>query len=385
MSGKEFIEIKIAKKNDLEEILRLQKIVYQSEAEIYNDFNIPPLHQTIEELKEEFRRSIFLKALKNNKIIGSVRAYRDKESCFIGKLIVHPEYQNQGLGTLILRKIENNFSYADRFELFTGFKSEKNLYLYQKLGYKIFKTEELNENVKFLYLEKYNTKSINEKIRVRFEEISFSYDDFIPKVVPYYNEMLTALINSIPFETYQKIKIVDLGSGTGNLSKLIKMYFPNSKLTMIDVSENMIELAKKKLSGFNNVEFFLDDFNTLSFTAQYDVIISSLALHHLRSDEDKVQFYTKIYDALNQGGVFYNLDNILGSSNYLQDMYIKQWTDFLRNNYSVDDIERILIDHRQEDCPAILFNQLKWLDNIGFKFIDVIWKCYYFAVYGGVK
>ena len=66
-------------------------------------------------------------------------------------------------------------------------------------------------------------------------------------------------------------------------------------------------------------------------------------------------------------------------------MYIKEWTDFLRSNYSVDDIERILIDHRQEDCPAILFNQLKWLDNIGFKFVDVIWKCYYFAVYGGVK
>ncbi len=92
-----------------------------------------------------------------------MRAYRDKGICFIGKLIVHPECQNQGIGTLLIKKIENKFSYVDRFELFTGFKSEKNLHLYQKLGYKIFKSEELNENVKLQYLEKYNTKSKNEK------------------------------------------------------------------------------------------------------------------------------------------------------------------------------------------------------------------------------
>ena len=104
MSRKKFIEIKIAKETDLEEILQLQKIAYQSEAEIYNDFNIPPLHQTIEEVKEECKRTLFLKALKNDKIIGSVRAYRDRESCFIGKLIVHPEYQNQGVGGKLINE-----------------------------------------------------------------------------------------------------------------------------------------------------------------------------------------------------------------------------------------------------------------------------------------
>ncbi|MFX1314198.1 MAG: GNAT family N-acetyltransferase [Promethearchaeota archaeon] len=385
MSVIKSIEIKSVKENDLEEILQLQKIAYQSEAKIYNDFNIPPLHQTIEEIKHEASKTTFLKATINDKIMGSVRAYRDKGTCYIGKLIVHPEFQNQGIGTLLLKKVENIFTYIDRFELFTGFKSEKNLYLYQKLGYKIFKTEELNENIKLQYLEKYNTKSIYEKIKDHFEGISFAYDNIIPKLVPYYNEMLTALINSIPFETHQQIKIVDLGSGTGNLSVLISSQFPNSKLTLIDISQNMIEFAKKKMSNVNNVEFLVEDFNSLSFTTKYDVIISSLALHHLRSDEDKVNFYTKIYDTLNKGGVFYNLDNIQGSNNYLQGIYIKEWTAFLKNNYSVDEIEKILIDHYREDCPAVLFNQLKWLDNIGFKYVDVIWKCYYFAVYGGVK
>ncbi|MFX1446026.1 MAG: GNAT family N-acetyltransferase [Promethearchaeota archaeon] len=381
----ELIKIEKAQRNELEEILNLQKVAYQSEAEIYNDFSIPPLHQTFEEIEIEFDSKIFLIAVKDDKIVGSVRAFRDKGICFIGKLIVHPEYQNQGIGTLLIEKIENVFSYVDRFELFTGFKSEKNLYLYQKLGYKIFKSEELNENLKLQYLEKYNSKSKNEKIKDHFEKVSSSYDKVIPKLIPYYLELLISLINSIPFENQQQIKIVDLGCGTGTLSKLIKARFPNSKLTCIDISQNMIELAKEKLSEYNNIEFLIDDFNTLSFTTQYDVIVSSLAIHHLNSDEDKVEFYTKIYKALNNGGVFYNLDNILGSDDYLQEMYVEEWKEFLKINYIQDEIDNILADHRREDSPAILFNQLKWLEKIGFKSVDVIWKCYYFAVYGGIK
>ncbi|MFX1260084.1 MAG: GNAT family N-acetyltransferase [Promethearchaeota archaeon] len=385
MSKIKLIEIKKVEKNDLKEILELQKVAYRSEAEIYNDFSIPPLHQTLEEIRNEFSSTLFLKALINNKIIGSVRAYRDKDTCFIGKLIVHPSYQNQGIGTLLIKKIENIFIYVDRFELFTGFKSEKNLHLYQKLGYKIFKSEELNENVKLLYLEKCNSKSKNEKIKVHFEEISSQYDEIIFKVIPHYTKLLITLIKSIPFEKHQQIKIVDLGCGTGNLSKLIKTHFPNSKLTSIDISQNMIELAKEKLSEYNNIEFLIDDFNSISFTTRYDVILSSLAIHHLSSDEDKIEFYTKIYNALNHGGVFYNLDNIKGSNDYLQEMYVEEWKKFLKRNYSLDAIDSILADHRREDSPAILFNQLKWLEMIGFKSVDVIWKSYYFAVYGGVK
>ncbi|MFX1396735.1 MAG: GNAT family N-acetyltransferase [Promethearchaeota archaeon] len=378
-------EIRLAEEDDLEEILYLQKTAYQSQAEIHNDYNIAPLHQTIEEIKQEFLKTIVLKAIKNNKIIGSVRAFQDKGTCYIGRLMVHPEYQNQGIGTLLMEKIENYFSYIDRFELFTGYKSKKNLYLYQKLGYTIFKSEKVSENLKHLFLEKYKSKSREEKIKDHFENISHDYDELTPKLIPYYNEMLISLINSIPFEKQEQIKIVDLGCGTGNLSKLIKTRFPNSRLTCIDISQNMIELAKEKLSEYNNVEFLINDFNTLSFTTQYDVIVSSLAIHHLNTDEDKIEFYTKIYEALNQGGAFYNMDVIQGSSDYLNKIYVEEWKEFLKRSFFLDIINNILENQRKEDNPAILVNQLKWLEKIGFKSTDVICKCYYFAVYGGVK
>ncbi|MFX1394483.1 MAG: GNAT family N-acetyltransferase [Promethearchaeota archaeon] len=140
--------------NDLGEILELQKLAYQSEAEIYNEYSIPPLTLTLDEIKEDFSSQIFLKIVINNKIIGSVRAYKEKDTCYIGRLIVHPEFQNQGIGSKLMFKIESIYKEIKRFELFTGYKSKKNLYLYQKLGYRPFKTEKLNENLYLTYLEK---------------------------------------------------------------------------------------------------------------------------------------------------------------------------------------------------------------------------------------
>ena len=140
--------------SDAEEILSLQKLAYRSEAEIHNDFNIPPLVQTLEEIKNDYSNQIFLKATADGKIRGSVRAFGKEGTCYIGRLIVHPDFQNQGIGTKLMAKIEEIFEDAKRFELFTGHKSKKNLYLYQKLGYKIFKTKKANDRVNIVYLEK---------------------------------------------------------------------------------------------------------------------------------------------------------------------------------------------------------------------------------------
>jgi GNAT superfamily N-acetyltransferase len=140
--------------SDAEEILSLQKLSYISEAKIYDDFNIPPLHQSLEQVKSEFGSHVFLKALVDGKITGSVRASADNGVCTVFKLIVHPDFQNRGIGTSLVKEIEKVFSYCKRFEIFTGHKSERNLYLYQKLGYRIFKREKLTDKVDMVYLAK---------------------------------------------------------------------------------------------------------------------------------------------------------------------------------------------------------------------------------------
>ena len=150
------IDILKAELKDMEAILQLQKDCYLSEAEIYNNFEIEPLKQNIDSLMNEFKNSTILKAVINGEIIGSVRGYAEKDNLYIGKLIVKSEYQNKGIGRLLLYSMESFFNDCKRVELFTGLKSEKNLHLYTKQGYTEFKKQYIDDNLTLVYLEKKN-------------------------------------------------------------------------------------------------------------------------------------------------------------------------------------------------------------------------------------
>jgi ribosomal protein S18 acetylase RimI-like enzyme len=140
---------------DLATILELQKLAYQSEAELYNDFNIPPLTQSLDELKNDFPGKVFLKAQVSGSVVGSIRGYQAENNCYIERLIVHPDRQRQGIGTALMNQIELCFVRAQRFELFTGQKSEHNISFYERLGYRIFKSQEINKNLSFAFMEKH--------------------------------------------------------------------------------------------------------------------------------------------------------------------------------------------------------------------------------------
>ena len=146
--------IEPAQLEDAEEILTLQKLAYLDEAAFYDDHTIPPLTQTLEETEAEFKEQLVLKTTLDGKIIGSVRAYMEEGTCFIGKLIVHPDHQNRGIGTRLMYEIENRFDQAERYELFTGYRSERNLHLYRKLGYKPFRSQKITDKVTLVFLEK---------------------------------------------------------------------------------------------------------------------------------------------------------------------------------------------------------------------------------------
>jgi len=149
------VDIVIAKAglDDLEEILRIQHEAFLEEARIYNCCEIPPLTQTLDDLKNEFAGKTFLKAMVDGHIVGSVRAGFDGHTVKVEKLAVHPQMQNQGIASGLLQKIEILFPSAVRYELFTGRLSRKNLYLYRKLGYREFKSRNVG-TIELVYLEK---------------------------------------------------------------------------------------------------------------------------------------------------------------------------------------------------------------------------------------
>jgi tRNA (cmo5U34)-methyltransferase len=225
-----------------------------------------------------------------------------------------------------------------------------------------------------------------DKIKMHFEGEAREFDQIILKLIPYYHEMIRALIAAIPFEASDKIKVIDLGCGTGSIAKKVKETYPNAQVTCVDIAENMIEMARIKLSSYSDVRYQASDFYQLNFSETYDVVISSLALHHLITDEDKQDFYSKIYKALPPGGIFYNADVVLASGSHLQEAYIRQWKDFMSKSVSKQEIEdKWIPKYKEEDRPARLMDQLAWLSKIGFVDTDVVWKFYNFAVYGGTK
>lgn len=147
--------INLAAPADAVELLALQRLAYESEARLYNDWSIPPLTQTLESLKEEIERITVLKATEGQVIVGSVRASLNDNICLIGRLVVSPSYRRKGIGAALLRAIEHSFHHASRFELFTGSKSESNIRLYSKFGYAITGTKQLSEQVSIVVMSKH--------------------------------------------------------------------------------------------------------------------------------------------------------------------------------------------------------------------------------------
>ena len=222
-------------------------------------------------------------------------------------------------------------------------------------------------------------------LKKHFNNEAESFDTRVQKNIPCYDEMLIALINAIP-DNKKNPKILDLGCGTGNITLKALTRFPEAEVTCLDLSENMIEIAKDKLSDYENIEYVIGDFTQMQTDTKYDVILSSLALHHIPNDEEKEAMYKDIYEALEDGGVFYNADVIKANSNYNEELNNRIAINEMKEK-GVTDEE--IAEHKGKrdanDIPTTLVNHIRMLENVGFKEIDVIWKHYSNAVYGGTK
>jgi len=146
--------IQSATVEDSAAIFELQRLAYQTEAELYDDCTIPPLVETLDELRGQFSVQQFFKAVDDGQIVGSVRAVQKEMTCHIGRLIVLPDCRRRGIGTALMGYVEMAFPGAARFELFTGHRSENNIRLYERLGYRTFRREPLNERLTMVFLEK---------------------------------------------------------------------------------------------------------------------------------------------------------------------------------------------------------------------------------------
>jgi tRNA (cmo5U34)-methyltransferase len=222
-----------------------------------------------------------------------------------------------------------------------------------------------------------------QKIEETFEAEATAWDELTRRYQTRYDEMLEELVSRvrIPLDT---ARALDLGCGTGILAELLLERFPQVSVVLLDASPNMLEVAEKKLARFaDRVSFEQALFEEMP-TGPFDAVVSTLALHHLGTDEEKKSQYERIFRALAPGGCFWQGEVVLSSSEEDTVLDELRWMDWLRDQrFTEDEVHELIERVHVNDRPAPLVDQLLWLRELGFSRVDCTWRYIMYAVFGG--
>jgi tRNA (cmo5U34)-methyltransferase len=207
-----------------------------------------------------------------------------------------------------------------------------------------------------------------------YNTVSKDYDKFVHRAVPRYPEMLWAIFQYVPKGLKPK-RILELGCGTGNLSELIVKTYPNAEKTLVDISEEVISQCKNRLEGNNRIEYCQADINDLDFSADsFDLIVSSITIHHLQ-DHEKELLFGKAFNWLTNEGVFTYADQFAGATKEIYDNHMNLWHQFVLNSGCEEDEWQIWMKHQDEhDYHATAADQIEWLKKANFSSIDITWR-----------
>ncbi len=222
-------------------------------------------------------------------------------------------------------------------------------------------------------------------MRALFDGAAAGYDRARRQLVPPFDDFYGTVVESIPYEREAAIRVLDLGAGTGVLSALVARAFPRARITLADVSPEMLEVARWRFADESErFELRVMDYAREPFPGEYEVVVSALSIHHLDGNE-KRQLFHKVYGVLCDGGTFVNADQVLGPTVEIEARYREAWLRQARERgVSEEDLSAALARMR-EDKASTLDEQEAWLEEAGFRQVDCPYKNYSFAVYGGYK
>jgi len=190
-------------------------------------------------------------------------------------------------------------------------------------------------------------------------------------------------------------RVLDLGCGDGILVHELLKIDDSISATLIDGSEDMLNKARERLAGLENTHFLRASFQELLNIdielPDFDLIVSSLAIHHLTSSQKK-SLFGYIFSHLVNGGYFVNIDCILSPTEALEKWYLQLWKEWMIEKQTALKLETdhkdIIQRHAENEHHSkldTLPDQLNALRDVGFEDVDCFYKHGIFAMYGGRK
>jgi malonyl-CoA O-methyltransferase len=96
-------------------------------------------------------------------------------------------------------------------------------------------------------------------------------------------------------------RMLEVGAGTGQLTRLLAERFPDVPIDAIDVAEKMVAHSRAKFSRFPQINWMVGDARTYRVGDRYPLIASSAALHWA---ENLQAVCDNLFQCLEPGGVF---------------------------------------------------------------------------------
>lgn len=214
---------------------------------------------------------------------------------------------------------------------------------------------------------------------------SEEYDNKINNVLPYYSEYHAQIIDLIRTMDFKNFSWLDTGCGTGNLEEKAAPIFKDCKFTLCDISENMIDIAKKKLEDLENVEYNICSSENLQYKNAFDVV-TAIQSHHYFNEEQRKKATINCYNVLKTGGVYITFENIKSETDICDKIQEKRWQNYLAANGKTKEEAVNHTNRRGVEVLSITVSQhLQLLKDAGFKHIDILWKSYLQAGFFAIK
>ena len=213
------------------------------------------------------------------------------------------------------------------------------------------------------------------------------YDENIVNTLPYYKEYSAQIIDLVNATGKKGITWLDTGCGTGTLAVRVLGERDDVSFTLCDPSEQMLEIAKNKLSGLEarNIRFFNVSSGEISFSEEFDVVTAVQSHHYLQMDERK-KAVKNCYNALKEGGIFVAFENIKMSTDESDELTLKRWVHFLEEHgNSPEKVEMQLTRRGTEVLPITIEQHIEILRECGFRSVNVLWASYLQAGVWGIK